>query len=106
MVTLSILYKIQPVAIMWEIEETLELVAAESLILKVQPPKIHISDVFFSLHSPFCFCTTPDPILITSHSKDITMAKSRKCIWAAGKRPLQRQAAVICRDSRGGRLKI
>ena len=25
------------------------------------------------------------------------MAKSRRCIWAAGKRPCQRRAADICR---------
>ncbi|KAF0034383.1 hypothetical protein F2P81_012141 [Scophthalmus maximus] len=47
-------------------------------------------------HSPLCFCMTPDPILITSHSKDITVAKSRKCIWAAGERPLHRAAVCIC----------
>lgn len=59
-----------------------------------------------SAYSPVCFCTTPDPILITSHTKDITIAKSRRCIWAAGKRPLQCQAADICKDCRGVRFKI
>lgn len=47
MVTLSKMYKIQPVAFMQETEETLQQVAAKSLILKVWPPKIHISVVFF-----------------------------------------------------------
>ena len=56
------------------------------------------------MYSPLCFCMMPDPILITSHSKDITMAKSRKCIWAAGTRPLQRQAPDICRDSKGSKV--
>lgn len=52
-------------------------------------------------YSPLCLCMTPDPILITSHSKDITIAKTLQCIWAAGKRPLQRQSEDICEDSRG-----
>ena len=44
--------------------------------------------LFTFAYSPLCFCATPDPILITSHSTDTTKARSRKCIWAAGERRL------------------
>ena len=81
-----------PVCIMHRVHPLVQSVVFKCLTPQT-PPRV--------AHSPLCFCTTPDPILITSHSSDITMAKSRKCIWAAGKRPLQRQAADICRDSRG-----
>lgn len=73
-------------------------------VVIADPPRTTYHAVF-PAYSPVCFCTTPDPILITSHTKDITMVKSRRCIWEAGKRLLQRQAADICKDSRGVRFK-